>query len=77
MSFFWPTKLKAEPGGVARLGRVLHWLFVACALAFVIGGFYWVGLSDGEPLLALSLNGGFAAGFFMFGRALRYIFAGE
>lgn len=55
---------------------VLHWLFAAGALAFVIGGLYTVFyFGDVNSGLAAAAYGG---GFCLFaGRALRYIFAGE
>lgn len=76
-AFFWPTNIKAAPGGIARLGRVLHWLFVAIAAAFVIGGgFSFLTAEYGrESALAVMFFGG--GGFFLFARALRYILAGE
>ncbi len=75
-AFLWPTNIKAAPGGIARLGRVLHWLFVAIAAAIVINGAFEFLTSeyDRTPDLALSLFGG---GVFLFARALRYILAGE
>lgn len=75
-NFFWPNRTKAEPRGVARFGRVLHWLFAAGALAFVIGGmyamFFYGDANSGMALIAF--GGGFC---FFTGRALRYVFAGE
>jgi len=75
-AFLWPTKIKAEPGGIARFGRVLHWLFVAIAAAFVIGGavYLFAGIGWEGPLASMFFGGG---GFFLFARALRYILAGE
>lgn len=74
-AFLWPTNIKAAPGGIARLGRVLHWLFVAVAAAFAIGGaFFLTQEYNRESGLGMLLTGG---GFFLFARALRYILAGE
>lgn len=75
-NFFWPNRIKPEPRGVARFGRVLHWLFAAGALAFVLTGLYAM-LTYGNVTDSLALiffGGGFC---FFTGRALRYVFAGE
>lgn len=75
-NFFWPNRIKPEPKGAARFGRVLHWLFAAGALAFVIGGmyaiFFYGDANSGMALIAF--GGGFC---FFAGRAVRYVFAGE
>ena len=71
MGFFWPLKLKAEPSALGRFGRVLHWLGIAIAVAWL-----WVGVtteSEGDLSFAASMG----AGFYMTGRALRYILSGE
>ena len=76
MNFIWPTKLKEQPSGVARFGRVLHWLFALGALSFVIGGGYTMLIyGDFNSGLALIAFGGGIC--LLVGRALRYIFAGE
>jgi len=76
MSFFWPTTLKSDPGGIGRLGRVLHWFFALCACAFVVGGAYYVlsGIDTQSGMASIVFGGGSCL---MFGRALRYILAGE
>lgn len=61
----WPMRARAEPNGVQRLARVLHWAFVGLGALC---------------LLAVASDIGFAAaavGLAIFGRALRYIMAGE
>ena len=78
-AFLWPTSIKAEPHGIARLGRVLHWFFVARAIACVVGGanqflFNVDEYNRTNGLAFVAFGGG---GFFLFGRALRYIFSGE
>lgn len=35
---FWPTKLKAEPTLLGRLGRVLHWSLTLVAVPAVVIG---------------------------------------
>ncbi len=74
MGFLWPTDPDPDPSGVARFGRVVHWLLTAGAALFV-----W-GLIDDR----LNNSGGdwqlfaiFAAIFFVAGRAARYILSGE
>jgi hypothetical protein len=75
-NFFWPATFKAQPSGVARFGRVLHWLFAMGAAAFVIGGVYTLFATyDTNTGLALIAFGGGIC--FLIGRALRYILAGE
>lgn len=75
-NFLWPARLKAQPGGVARFGRVLHWLFAMGALAFVISsGFAIFVYEDMTAAVALPVFGGGSC--LLVGRALRYILAGE
>lgn len=71
MNFFWPTNLKAEPGIVARLGRVLHWLSIPLAIFIA-----YLGLRrPPEEWLTTELWGAIIA--YLFGRGLRYLLAGE
>ncbi len=84
MSFFWPTNLKADPGALARLGRVLHWIALILA-----AGLIWAGWSVGVSHLEYELltwtwimraMGPWLVGAVLvaqLGRGLRYIFAGE
>ena len=77
-AFLWPEKSKTETTVLTRVGRVLHWLTVppaACAmfLGFVV---YWTGKEEGGNVYVLGGLAG-APAFLLFGRALRYIFAGE
>jgi hypothetical protein len=79
MGFFWPTKIKAEPGAFARLGRVLHWLCVAiAAIAVFINLSNYINATQGyEREYSLQFAGIVGGGLFMLGRAIRYIFSGE
>lgn len=78
LNLIWPTDPNPSPGGVARLGRVLHWLAAAIALGFTVGSIN-MGRSanpyDHQTALAMLAFGG--GGFLIFGRAVRYILAGE
>lgn len=75
MNLIWPTNPRLDVGAVGRLGRVMHWLFAAMALAFVVGGASAIGTPPlGNALAAIGFGGG---GCLLFGRALRYILAGE
>lgn len=76
--WYWPVA-KTEAGGVARLGRVLHWtcaglgaLVVMVALFIVVSSAYG---SDSLWIALGSILGG--ALFAMLGRAFRYILSGE
>jgi hypothetical protein len=69
-NILWPTQPKPDPNGVQRLARVLHWCFAAGAVAFVVGAIVNSG-PDRTGCLAV------AVGFALFGRALRYVMAGE
>lgn len=76
MNFFWPTNIKPSPSGIARLGRVVHWLFAMGAVAFAIGSvFAFFGSAGVVTALLLLFVGGGAC--LLVGRALRYILAGE
>jgi hypothetical protein len=76
MSFFWPMKPKTDPGVLGRLGRLLHWIFLACA-AFLIGlnAYPWLAGTDtsGEAPVWTILG----AIIFLLGRGVRYVLAGE
>lgn len=76
-AFLWPKEIKPEPRGVARLGRVLHWVITAGALLVMIGCAYTY--LTGEEWERQSALAGLVAGagLFIVGRAARYIFAGE
>lgn len=71
----WPRTVASASTISVRLGRVLHWL--SCGIAgitavFAVGNYLSYGyLSDVLPALV------FAAGIFIVGRGLRYVFAGE
>lgn len=80
MNFLWPANSKTETTALGRIGRVLHWLFTAAAIALIAGG-----LAVLPSLLnpysnaggaALGFAGG-AVGVYLFGRALRYIMSNE
>jgi hypothetical protein len=68
-SFIWPADLKAEPNGIQRFGRVVHWMWAAGAVALVAAAF---GDRDEAGFIL-----GLAASCWLVGRALRYIFSGE
>ena len=91
MDFFWPTKLKAEPSGIARLGRVLHWMALIAAITFLgaAGWLDWLGQTSPNngwtyesyslesAAGALLLPAMAATGIYLAGRAVRYVLAGE
>lgn len=75
LSILWPTDADYDPGCLGRLGRVLHWTFTAISVGLVGLGFSFlepVDITD-EAWAAF----GSAAGFYAFGRGIRYIMAGE
>ncbi len=65
---------KAEAGALARFGRVCHW--IGASIAAILGAIAIIALLDGaiEGFALLAVP---AASFLTFGRAARYIFAGE
>lgn len=70
VNIIWPAVTKLNPNGFQRLARVLHWTFLGGAALCVLaapgqGPDYYLPLALGAAALA------------MFGRALRYIMAGE
>jgi hypothetical protein len=70
VNIVWPTVTKLNPNGLQRLARVLHWALLGGAALCVVAA---PGQgSDYYGPLALG-----AAGFVLFGRALRYVMAGE
>lgn len=78
-AFLWPKHTKTETTVLVRLGRVVHWLallpaalavFLGCATSLSAGN-----TPDGNAYFLAGLAGALA--FLLFGRALRYIFAGE
>ena len=66
----WPMHPKLDPNGVQRLARVLHWVFVGGAMICVSVGAS-AGRYDGAAFLVRAVI------LPVFGRALRYIMAGE
>lgn len=77
-ALIWPQTIKPEPHGVARFGRVLHWLFAAVGFWLVVWG-VWLFASAPAGENSWNASACIIAGavFFMFARALRYIFSGE
>jgi hypothetical protein len=65
----WPASAKADPNGIQRLARVLQWCFAAGAAACVLGAILNSDSYTGYAIGAVSLA--------MFGRAVRYVMAGE
>lgn len=78
MGLFWPSKVSSAAGPLERLGRALHWLGTALGV-LILAGFGWAALDNPHfdmtwvaPFAVL-----FSAPFFVGGRVLRYILAGE
>lgn len=74
----WPTKIKPDPNGVARLGRVLHWGIALLGVIIISGGL-WSGFQyqDYWDRMNTFAYAGFGVFVFMCGRAVRYVLAGE
>lgn len=78
--WLWPSTRKAEPGGFARFGRVLHWTFVVWAGFGVLGTFVGLvrGIAGDEEMFAASLGTLMVTLVLgLLGRAALYVFAGE
>jgi hypothetical protein len=45
LQFFWPSKLKAEPGVLTRFGRVLHWIGTGLSVLLLGGAVITWGVS--------------------------------
>jgi len=45
MQFFWPSKLKSEPGVLTRFGRVLHWVGTGLTLLLLVGAAIGFGMA--------------------------------
>lgn len=76
MSVIWPRASALNPGDdfSIRAGRLLHYLGVLFAAGWVILALIWS--EDGNGY-ATPAGLGVAAAFFLGGRALRYLLAGE
>jgi hypothetical protein len=71
MSFLWPTTLKAEPTFLGRLGRLVHWLFVAGCVLMV-----WMAFRrPSNEWFTTELIG--VPFVFLLGRGLRYLLSAE
>lgn len=77
-AFLWPVSLKANPGCLGRLGRVLHWAISAGAAVTLFAAVYTLAIAQTEygPRDALGMAAA-SIGIFVFGRALRYVLAAE
>lgn len=89
LNFFWPQTEKANPTGLARLGRALHLLggmvfllaatgcvigLLICLSAFLTSGqWVWVRLGMGLSLMALAIG----SAVYLAGRGLRFVLSGE
>ena len=73
MNLLWPMNPTLDPGGVARLGRVLHWAITAGAVACFASGANIINEEAYSGAAAMMYGGGL----FLFGRAMRYILSGE
>ena len=67
MNWLWPRQLHAETTALIRLGRVLHWTFVALAISAAI----FTLPNEGIKMIPAALV------LLTIGRGLRYILAGE
>lgn len=65
----WPTKLNNDLGALGRSGRVAHWVSVAMSVGLLCAA---ITLKDWSAVLAIA-----AVGVYGFGRASRYLLAGE
>ncbi len=76
LGFLWPTRIKPESSIIIRIGRVVHWLAAAIAIAMAI--YSLVARTDyplADMLLTTEIAG--APFVYLFGRGMRYILAGE
>jgi hypothetical protein len=74
-AFAWPRDIKPDPNTLNRLGRVLHWAFVAFAAVSFLGGCALSLSAISEAPLWFGMI--FGAALLLIGRALRYICSGE
>ena len=76
LSVLWPTRIKPESSIVIRIGRVIHWLATAMAVAMAI---YSLVARTDYPITQMLFSTEIAGAPFvyLFGRGLRYILAGE
>jgi len=74
----WPTVIRQEPHWGARFGRVLHWLFASIGI-WVMAYSLWLVVSTPsyESTYGAWIGLAIGAGFFIFARALRYVFSSE
>ena len=89
MSFFWPGKLNPSPNALVYLGRALHWMGCATALAACLFGIFYVCNSVNLLVVARKPTGatltmglgivsiGVGVAVFFLSRALRYAFSRE
>jgi hypothetical protein len=83
VNFFWPTDRREDSTALGRFGRVLHWsCALIAALCAVAGILSYVSAMNTHDEYGPDYTGAFvgaiaAAFFWLSGRALRYVFAGE
>jgi ABC-type proline/glycine betaine transport system permease subunit len=76
LSWLWPDYADPEPNFGQRLGRLVHWTFVALGALIGAGGVA-VALTDGTELEATLLLLAMGFSIALAGRGLRYLFGGE
>ena len=77
MSFFWPTRRASEVTASVRLGRLLHWIFLALGgvnLLIAVGAALSGVVRDWKLLAIWPVS---CALFAVAGRGLRYLLADE
>lgn len=74
-NLFWPSEVKPYPNIVQRFGRLLHWLATAIAAMWVALALF--GMNQDAASSGKVIAYGFAAAFFLGGRAVRWVLAGE
>ena len=76
MNFFWPTQRNPAPTALTRLGRVLHWATIMCAVPLVLAT-VWIAFAEPSDDYGYTALLAIVAIIYLPGRALRYILASE
>lgn len=74
MNWLWPHVINPSQGFFGRLGRLAHWAGILLAVGCALVPFFTYG---GPDLQTFAAAFGFGAFFYMAGRGVRYLFAGE